>query len=64
MCEVLDRIEARGEARGELKGAIKIYHDEMSLTPEEIVKKIVVRFGLRNEEAEEYVEKILGRELA
>ena len=59
MCDVLDRIEARGE----IIGVIKLYRDEMNLTPTEIIKKIMLRFGLEKEEAEDYVEKTLGLEL-
>ena len=43
MCEVLDRVEAKGKAIGEKNGAIKeavrIYHDEMNLSPIDIEKK-------------------------
>ena len=64
MCEFLDRVEARGEARGEIKGAIRIYHEEMNLLPSEIIKKIMVRFGLEEADAEKYVEETLGLQLA
>lgn len=64
MCEVLDRVEARGEIRGEIKGVIKLYHDEMNLLPSEIVDKIILRFSLGKNEAEKYVEETLGLELA
>ena len=68
MCDVLDRVEARGEirgeARGEIKGAIKIYRDEMNLMPTEIIRKIMVRFNLEKAEAEKYVEETLGLQLA
>ena len=40
-----------------------MYRDEMNLTPTEIFKKIMMRFDLGKEEAEDFVEKILGLEL-
>ena len=72
MCEVLDRVEAkgiaigeaRGEARGEIKGSIKLYRDEMDLKPVEITKRIMARFSLDKDSAEKYVEEILGTQLA
>ena len=64
MCEVLDRVEAKGKAIGEKNGAIKeavrIYHDEMNLSPIDIEKKIMARFTLEQSEAERYVEETLG----
>ena len=68
MCEVLDRVEARGKAKGEaigekngaIKEAVRIYHDEMNLSPIEIEKKIMARFTLEQSEAERYVEETLG----
>ena len=59
--------EARGEARGisigEINGAIKIYHEEMGLSPSEIKKKIMGRFSLDKESAEEYITKALKVEI-
>ena len=49
-----------GEAIGEIKGTIKIYHEEMNLSPQEIVDKIMSRFSLERSEAEKYVEETLG----
>ena len=64
MCEVLERVEAKGKAIGEKNGAIKeavrIYHDEMNLSPIDIEKKIMARFTLEQSEAERYVEETLG----
>lgn len=64
MCDVLDRIEARGEARGEIRGAIKeairLYHEEMNLLPSEIERKIMTRFSLSEEEAGKFIEETLG----
>ena len=63
---LFDEAEARGEARGEatgvIQGAITIYHDEMNLSPAAIIKKIMSRYNLRKEEAEKYVEDVLGLE--
>ena len=63
MCEVLDRVEARGEARGEIKGTIKFCRDETDLKPVEITKKIMERFSLDKDSAEKYVEEIFGTQL-
>ena len=67
MCEVLDRVEARGiaigEPRGEIKGTIKIYFDETDLRLVEITKKIMDRFSLDKDSIEKYVEEILGIQL-
>ena len=57
------RGEARGERTGEIRGAIKIYREEMNLMPSEIINKIIIRFDLKKEEAEKYVEETLGLEL-
>jgi hypothetical protein len=56
MCEVLDRVEAIGE----IKGAIRIYREEMNLSPSEIVKKVVSKFALDEAEAWEYVKAAMG----
>ena len=50
---------SEGRAEGEIIGAIKLYHDELSLVPEEIVSRIAVRFSLREDIAEQYVEDTL-----
>ncbi len=64
MNEWLDRVEAasraEGMAKGEIIGAIKLYRDEMHLTPVEITGKIMARFSLEKEEAEKYVAEVLG----
>ena len=59
MCEVLDRVEARGE----IKGTIKFCRDETDLNPVEITKKIMERFSLDKDSAEKYVEEIFGTQL-
>ena len=51
---------AIGEARGEIKGAIKLYSEEMNLQPLDIVQKIITRFSLNENEAEQYVMSTLG----
>ena len=56
MCEVLDRVEAIGE----IKGAIRIYREEMNLSPSEIVEKVVSKFALDEAEAWEYVKAAMG----
>ena len=67
MKEEFDLVEARGvaigEAKGEIIGAIKTYHEELNLMPVEIIKKIMVRFGLEKAVAEKYVEETLGLQL-
>ena len=60
MCDVLDRAEIRGE----IKGAIKVYREEMNLSYEEIMDRIMVRFKLKKETAEKYVEETLGVQMA
>ena len=72
MCEALrdflkedfETAEARGEIRGEIKGAIRLYRDEMNLTPKEIIDRIMKRYSLDRENAEKYVEETLGLEPA
>jgi hypothetical protein len=51
------------EERGKIQGAIRIYHDELHLPPTEIVKKIMLRYDLKKEEAEKYVAEELNLEL-
>jgi len=55
------RVEGRAEGRaeGEIIGAIKLYNDELGLSPEEIVSKIAVRFSLEKNVAERYVGETL-----
>ena len=50
---------AEGKAEGEIIGAIKLYHDELGLVPEEIVSRIAARFSLREDAAKKYVEETL-----
>ena len=58
------RGEARGETNGEIKGAIRVYHDEMGLTVPEITAKIMDKYGLKKEEAGQYIEEVLGLQSA
>ena len=51
------------EAKGEIIGAIRSYHEEMNLMPSEIIGKIMARFGLVQDEAEKYMEEVLGMKL-
>ena len=55
------RVEGRAEGRaeGEIIGAIKLYNDELGLSPEEIVSRIAVRFSLEKNVAERYVGETL-----
>ena len=46
-------------AEGAIIEAIKLYHDEMHLSPAEIVTKIMARFNLSKTVAEKYVEETL-----
>ena len=48
--------EREGRKVGEIIGTIRIYDSEMHLPPEEIVQRIMTRFSLKKEEAEQYVE--------
>ena len=59
MKEDFEKAEARGEVRGEIKGVVKLYRDEMHLSPPDIIKKIMIRFNLKKSEAEKYVEEML-----
>ena len=48
---------------GAICEAIALYHEEMKLTPTEIIRKIMDRFGLEKTEAEKYVEETLNLQL-
>ena len=52
-----------GKIEGEIIGSIKLYREEMNMTPTEIIRKIMVRFGLEKAEAEKYVEETLSLQL-
>ncbi len=57
---MFDEAEARGEARGAIKEAIKIYHDDLHLSPMMVLQKIIYRFSLQETDARKYVEETLG----
>ena len=44
---------------GAICEAITLYYEEMNLTPAEIIRKIMTRFGLNKIDAEKYVEETL-----
>ena len=50
----------KGMAKGEIIGAIKLYSDEMHLTPVEITGKIMKRFCLEREAAVKYIAEVPG----
>ena len=52
--------ELTGERRGAIREAITIYDNELDLSPSEIITKIMNRFSLTKESAEQYVESTLG----
>lgn len=72
MCEALrelfadevEQAEREGKRQGKIEGkieeAILIYQDELSLSPEQTVQKIMTRFGLERKDAEQSVEKVLN----
>ena len=72
MCEAMRRLmeddfikaEEKGKEIGEIQGVIKVYNEEFHLSPYEIIRKIMIRFGLREEEAQQYVEETLQLEKA
>ena len=72
MCEAMRRLmeddfikaEEKGKEIGEIQGVIKVYDEELHLSPYEIIRKIMIRFGLREEEAQRYVEETLQLEKA
>ena len=59
MCELLDKIEARGEALGIEKGIIIFIEDKLedNIPDDKIIEKLYKKFDLTTEKAEEYIEK-------
>ena len=49
-----------GLTEGEIRGAVQLYHDEMNLSPVDIIRKIKIRYNLDESEAEKYVEETLN----
>ena len=45
---------------GAIQEAVRLYNEELGLTPLQIMKKIMDRFGLSEDDAKTYVEKTLG----
>ena len=59
------RAEGREEGReeGAIQEAVKLYNEEMGLSPLQIMRKIMDRFDLNEDDAKSYVEKTLGVKL-
>ena len=55
-----NEMRAEGRAEGAISEAILIYHDEMNLSSDAIVQKIMSRFSLGEESAREYVASTLN----
>ena len=56
--------EARGRIIGEIIGTIRILYEDVHLSPEEILHKIIEKFSLKETDAKSYVEKALGVKLS
>ena len=48
---------------GAIQEAVKLYNEELGLTPLQIMRKIMDRFGLSEDDAKSYVENTLGMKL-
>ena len=48
---------------GAIQEAVKLYNEEMGLSPLQILKKIMDRFDLNEDDAKSYVEDTLGVKL-
>ena len=59
------RKEGREEGReeGAIQEAVRLYNEEMGLTPLQIMRKIMDRFDLSEDDAKSYVENTLGVKL-
>ena len=57
------KVEKKFIMKGKIEGAIQAY-DEMGVLPSEIEKKIMNKFNLSEQEAEDYVKKTLNLKLA
>ena len=60
--EMMDKGREEGVKEGEIIGVVKICHEEFHLSMEEIVQRIMTRFSLSQDEAEEYVNRIIKQE--
>ena len=61
--EGLEVGRAEGREEGAIQEAVKLYNEEMGLSPLQIMRKIMDRFGLREDDAKSYVEDTLGVKL-
>ena len=59
----LDDVREEGREEGAIQEAVKLYNEEMGLSPLQIMKKIMDRFGLSEDDAKSYVEDTLGVKL-
>ena len=59
----LDDVREEGRAEGAIQEAVKLYNEEMGLSPLQILKKIMDRFDLNEDDAKSYVEDTLGVKL-
>ena len=61
--EGLEVGRAEGREEGAIQEAVKLYNEEMGLSPLQIMKKIMDRFDLNEDDAKSYVEDTLGVKL-
>ena len=54
MCDVLDKVEARGIAKGKIEGAVKVYYLELKYSAEQIAEKL----HLTTEEVENVISSL------
>ena len=52
----------QGLEEGEIRGVIRVYREEMNLSPADIVRKIKTHYNLDESEAEKYVEETLNQQ--
>ena len=62
--EIMQKDLRKAEEKGTIKGSIKVYYDDLHLSPKEIMKKIMEKYTLQEKEAKEYVENTLEVSLA
>ena len=61
--DVREEGSEEGRAEGAIQEAVKLYNEEMGLSPLQIMKKIMDRFDLNEDDAKSYVEDTLGVKL-
>ena len=61
--DVREEGRAEGREEGAIQEAVKLYNEEMGLSPLQIMKKIMDRFDLNEDDAKSYVENTLGVKL-